>query len=168
MIASTSMAARDSRRVSVLSRVISHDRSPAVRKVHLLATRTRLTPRGACAGPAPPDRRARRRRTTALPAAAIPPAGLQARSWNRRNVPRHLPCAFPRGSPWLGLLLPLTRPRGPERTSPRMLAADAYENTAARTPLSGSVPSRLPAPAQALRQSSRQIRSPSARDRRHS
>src|SRR6185312_13225111 len=47
MIASTSMAARDSRRVSVLSRVISHDRSPAVRKVHLLATRTRLTPRGA-------------------------------------------------------------------------------------------------------------------------
>ena len=40
-------AARDSRRVSVLSRVISHDRSPAVRKVHLLATRTRLTPREA-------------------------------------------------------------------------------------------------------------------------
>ena len=31
----------------VLSRVISQDRSPAVRKVHLLATRTRLTPRDA-------------------------------------------------------------------------------------------------------------------------
>src|SRR5689334_21583386 len=45
MIASTSIAARDSRRVSVLSRVISQARSPAVRNVHLLAMRTRLTPR---------------------------------------------------------------------------------------------------------------------------
>src|SRR5450830_526543 len=44
-MASVSIAARDSLRVSTVCLVKSHDRSPAVRKVHFLPMRTRLTPR---------------------------------------------------------------------------------------------------------------------------
>src|SRR6185437_6204874 len=44
-MASVSIAARDSLRVSTVSLVSSQDRSSAVRKVHFLPMRTRLTPR---------------------------------------------------------------------------------------------------------------------------
>src|SRR5476649_1482829 len=44
-MASVSIAARESLRVSTVFLVSSHDRSPAVRNVHFLPTRTRLTPR---------------------------------------------------------------------------------------------------------------------------
>src|SRR5450830_118172 len=44
-MASVSIAARESLRVSTVCLVSSHDRSPAVRKVHFLPMRTRLTPR---------------------------------------------------------------------------------------------------------------------------
>src|SRR6185437_13861894 len=45
MMASVSIAARDSLRVSTVSLVSSQDRSSAVRNIHLRPTRTRLTPR---------------------------------------------------------------------------------------------------------------------------
>src|SRR3569623_2392607 len=45
MMASVSMAARDSLRCATVSLVRSHDRSDAARKVHFLPMRTRLTPR---------------------------------------------------------------------------------------------------------------------------
>src|SRR5215208_550383 len=45
MMASVSIAARESLRVSTVSLLSSQDRSSAVRKVHLPPTRTRLTPR---------------------------------------------------------------------------------------------------------------------------
>ena len=45
MTASVSIAARDSFFGTTASLVSSHDRSPAVRNVHLLPMRTRLTPR---------------------------------------------------------------------------------------------------------------------------
>ena len=44
-MASVSIAARESLRVSTVSLVSSQDRSSAVRKVHFLPMRTRLTPR---------------------------------------------------------------------------------------------------------------------------
>ena len=44
-MASVSIAARDSLRVSTVSLVSSQDRSSAVRNVHFLPMRTRLTPR---------------------------------------------------------------------------------------------------------------------------
>src|SRR5262245_3488987 len=47
MMASVSIAARESLRVSNVSLLNSHDRSVAVRNVHLPLTRTRLTPRAA-------------------------------------------------------------------------------------------------------------------------
>src|SRR5271166_4259738 len=47
MIASVSIAARESLRVSTVSLLNSQARSPAVRKVHLLLIRTRFTPREA-------------------------------------------------------------------------------------------------------------------------
>src|SRR4051812_26521776 len=47
MMASVSMAARESLRVSTVSLLSSQDKSSAVRKVHLPPMRTRLTPRGA-------------------------------------------------------------------------------------------------------------------------
>src|SRR5690348_16760054 len=45
MIAIVSIAARESFLVSLVNLVSSHDRSEAVRNVHFLPTRTRLTPR---------------------------------------------------------------------------------------------------------------------------
>src|SRR5256885_1150250 len=86
-------------------------------------------------------RAARWRRTTVLPEAAIPRAALV----DPQHAPRHRLCVFPPGLPWRGLLLPLTRPANPARSSGRMLvAADAFENTAARTPPSCAAPPRLP------------------------
>src|SRR3979411_56385 len=88
-----------------------------------------------------PDRAARWRRTTALPTAAI----LRAAPPDLQSAPRHRLCVFPPGLPWHGLLLPLTRPADPARSSRRILvAADAFENTAVQTPLSGATPPRLP------------------------
>src|SRR6476659_10172168 len=92
--------------------------------------------------------------TAALPEAAIPRAVLA----DRPDAPRVLPCAFPPDLPWLGLLLPLTQPKAPVRQH-RRLAANAYGNTAARTPASGSVPSRLRAPVPAQQRSSTRTRS---------
>src|ERR1700723_2208849 len=142
MIASISIAARDSRRVSVLSRVISQDRSPAL-----------------------PDRAARWKQTTALPAAAVPPAALP----DLQSAPRHRLCVFPPGLPWLGLLLPLTRPADPARSSRRILvAADAFENTAERTAPAEAVRPRLPGPVPVPRRSWTQTPWPFGWDRRRS
>src|ERR1700737_2348278 len=96
-----------------------------------------------------------------LRAAVIP----RAAPADRPDFPRRLPRASPPDLPWLGLLLPLTRPKGPVQSWHRQLAADAFENRSARTPVSGLFPSRLPAPAPALRQSSKQTPLLSERDR---
>src|SRR6266702_616943 len=97
-----------------------------------------------------------------LRAAAIP----RVAPADRPDFPRRLPRVSPPDLPWLGLLLPLTRPKYPVVSLHRTPAAHAFENRSARTPASGLFPCRLPARAPALRQSSTQIRSLSVRDRR--
>src|ERR1700722_135020 len=104
-------------------------------------------------------------RTAGLPTAAI----LRAALADPADPPRHWFCAFPPGSPWLDLLVSLTEPALPAQSSRRKLvAADAFENTAAQTPLSGATRPRLRAPFPARQQSWRQKPWPFARDRRRS
>src|SRR6202035_2843967 len=119
-MASVSMAARDSLRVTVASWVRSQARSLAVRSVHLPATRTRFTPRGSysfcnCVSSArtstPAGRRLARTFSSSGPSAANSKAS-RIRSSSARSV--SLPLSptitrIPATFPIAGLPLPIPR-----------------------------------------------------------
>ena len=171
-MASVSIAARDSLRVSTVSLLNSQERSLAVRKLHFPPTRTRLTPRArvfllqaeqraharrrpaAAAPPAISRRAARPTRTASPPASeALRLACCAAFSGSSSGITTFkLGIAAPSSTP----CRPAAPPRRPDRP-PHFQPVAACARRAAQTPPAGAPPSRPRAPVRAWRRSSTRI-----------